>query len=317
MNKNKKTTPVDAEVVQEPEVSTQIVAQDNQIVKPDFDIDGFLDMRKQFITKVNAIMVKGSDYHEIQGKKSLAKGGAEKIASIFGWVATFSKDTEVSDAFVDLKGLVAFTCNLEKAGTIVGQGRGAAILSKNAGDPNKTIKMAQKSAFIDAVLRASGLSDFFTQDLEDMNANDIGQTQTSTIQPSEKQINLIKDLMEQKNVTEEMLFDEGFDLKNLTGGKEGTASELIAWLFAYKPTFEQGKGKSNYRGSAGLSSPNEDDKAFVMFCKDFDKCQTVQEYEQICSDIRLARENKKISEATYSQLVAVAKQVVEKIKKTV
>ncbi len=33
---------------------------------------------------------------------------------------------------------------------------------------NKSIKMAQKSAFVDAVIRATGMSDLFTQDLEDM-----------------------------------------------------------------------------------------------------------------------------------------------------
>ncbi len=33
---------------------------------------------------------------------------------------------------------------------------------------NKAIKMAQKSAFVDAVIRTTGMSDLFTQDLEDM-----------------------------------------------------------------------------------------------------------------------------------------------------
>lgn len=33
---------------------------------------------------------------------------------------------------------------------------------------NKAIKMAQKSAFVDAVIRATGMSDLFTQDVEDM-----------------------------------------------------------------------------------------------------------------------------------------------------
>lgn len=145
----------------------QIVPQEQSLAN-DYDIDGFLEKRKQFITKVNAIMVKGSDYHEIQGRKSLAKGGAEKIASIFGWTAEFRKDMDVAESFAEIKGLIGFVCDLAKNGNNVGQGRGAATLEKNGKDPNKTIKMAQKSAFIDAVLRASGLSDFFTQDLEDM-----------------------------------------------------------------------------------------------------------------------------------------------------
>lgn len=138
-----------------------------QFVQPkqEFDIDGFLEKRKEFIEKVNSIMLEGKDFHLIQGKKSMAKGGAEKIASIFGWTATFEKDAETMEAFAGLKDVIAYTCNLTKNLVVVGQGRGASVLSKNNGDPNKTIKMAQKSAFIDAVIRTSGLSDFFTQDL--------------------------------------------------------------------------------------------------------------------------------------------------------
>lgn len=157
----------------------EIVAHQNGVVESDYDIDSFLEKRAEFITKVKAIMVEGKDYHVIQGKKSLAKGGAEKIASIFGWQAEFIKDEAVLEAF-KTDGLIAFVCNLSKMGNSVGQGRGAATLVKNNQDPNKTIKMAQKSAFIDAVLRASGLSDFFTQDLEDMPANTVQPTKMQT-----------------------------------------------------------------------------------------------------------------------------------------
>jgi len=139
------------------------------------DIDGFLAVRKDFIEKVNKIMVEKADYHVIQGRKSLGKGGAEKIASIFGWHASFTADKEALEMFGNAKGLVAFVCTLtDKNGVFVGEGRGSASLDKNQSDPNKTLKMAQKSAFIDATLRASGLSDFFTQDIEDMNLGDIG-----------------------------------------------------------------------------------------------------------------------------------------------
>src|SRR5437773_763698 len=130
------------------------------------NIDHWIEQRQEFIEKVGSIMVEGKDYHIIKEKKSLAKGGAEKIASIFGWTATFGKDTEVMEAMPEVKGLIAFVCNLSKSDNTIGQGRGAATLLKNANDPNKTIKMAQKSAYIDAVIRASGLSDIFTQDLE-------------------------------------------------------------------------------------------------------------------------------------------------------
>lgn len=144
----------------------------------DMNIDSFLELRQAFITKVLAICVEGQDYHVIKDKKSLAKGGAEKIASIFHWTAKFEKDSESIEMLGDIKGLVAFKCTLVN-GQFVGEGRGSAVLTKNAGDPNKTVKMAQKSAFIDAVLRASGLSDFFTQDLgPDESGSQFGYSQS-------------------------------------------------------------------------------------------------------------------------------------------
>lgn len=218
--------------------------QSPQAIEREFDIDGFLEKRKEFIEKVNKIMVEGKDYHLIQGRKSMAKGGAEKIASIFGWTAFFTKDAGTIESFSDLKGIVAFICNLEKNGQPVGQGRGAALLAKNAGDPNKTIKMAQKSAFIDAVIRASGLSDFYTQDLEDMDPNTISGQNASQhgnsgqIPPSQKQYDLIAKLMAEKGITKEDLIDDGFVPGTLTGGKDGTASELIDYLIKAKPKID-------------------------------------------------------------------------------
>lgn len=166
-------------------------------------IETFITVRQAFIEKVNEICVEGKDYHIINGKKSLAKGGAEKIASIFKWNASFIKDTQALEMLGDIPGLVAFKCELHAGDKFVGEGRGAALLSKNAGDPNKTLKMAQKSAFIDAVLRASGLSDFFTQDLEDMPRDQIGKTPASS-EPrpaSDKQKAYIMALCKQKGIT--------------------------------------------------------------------------------------------------------------------
>lgn len=48
--------------------------------------------------------------------------------------------------------------------------------------------------------------------------------------PSDKQKGLIDKLMRDKGITIEDIIDAGFDYDNLTGGKEGTASELIDYL---------------------------------------------------------------------------------------
>lgn len=131
-------------------------------------VDALLAKREYFIAQVLPSLKPGQDFYEIKGRKSLAKGGAEKLASIYTLIATFQQDTEVRVMLPDVKNMVAFICSLLRNGEVVGQGRGADTLARNQNDPNKTIKMAQKRAFIDAVIRTTGLSDLFTQDLEDM-----------------------------------------------------------------------------------------------------------------------------------------------------
>lgn len=244
----KKAPAVEAEAI---ETSKKIIPVKEEIVKTDADIDGFIELRTDFIRKVNAICVEGKDYHMIQGKKSLAKGGAEKIASIFKWTAKFDKDTEALEMLGNITGLVAFKCTLMN-GQFVGEGRGAASLAKNNGDPNKTLKMAQKSAFIDAVLRASGLSDFFTQDLEDMPRQEIGQPQNyskpyippapkmvngkpiydtkPSKKPTERQTVLIKKLCSQKKINQTQLTEMAKGL---------TPSELIDKLIKYQASAQE------------------------------------------------------------------------------
>ena len=131
-------------------------------------VNDLLSKRSYFISQVLPKLKENQDYYIIKGKKSLAKGGAESLASIYGLTATFEKDRESLDMLGNTKGLVAFICTLTRFGVIVGQGRGSDTLERNQNDPNKTIKMTQKRAYVDAVIRSTGLSDIFTQDLEDM-----------------------------------------------------------------------------------------------------------------------------------------------------
>lgn len=237
----KETPPNKGEVSQNN--NTDMVSAPGAVVKQTADIDGFILKRQEFIKKVSAICVEGKDYHIIQGKKSLAKGGAEKIASIFQWNASFDRDDDALEMLGKIDGLVAFKCTVRKGTKYVGEGRGAANLSNNGNDANKTLKMAQKSAFIDAVLRSSGLSDFFTQDLEDMKPSDIGKPQQAYQAPGHKpgvmnvtfqkpttaQLGLIQKLKEQKGysskaIAEAVQFNPGQDLS------KHVASLIIEWL---------------------------------------------------------------------------------------
>jgi hypothetical protein len=146
---------------------SEIIQESKSMLEFKNGVDELLAKRSYFISQVLPKLVEGQDFFTIKGRKSLAKGGAEKIASIYGLTAQFERDDESMSAF-SIKGLIAFVCDLYKGEAHVGQGRGASTLEKNDNDGNKTIKMAQKSSFIDSVIRTSGLSDIFTQDLESL-----------------------------------------------------------------------------------------------------------------------------------------------------
>ena len=132
------------------------------------------DKRKLLTKYVKKNLTKGTDFYELTfggrtSKPSLSKSGSEKVMSLFHWIAEFTKDEDTWEMLGRPAGVLCYKCVLLSArGVKVGEGKGARDTKKDNGDFNKSIKMAQKSAQIDAVLRTGGLSDVFTQDIEDM-----------------------------------------------------------------------------------------------------------------------------------------------------
>ena len=173
-------------------------------------VDTLLEKRDYFIKKILPKLVENRDYYVIKGRKSLGKAGAEKLATIYSLVATFKRDTETLESFKSIDGLVAYVCTLTHSGEVVGQGRGAAVLQSHGNDANKTIKMAQKSGFIDAVIRATGLSDIFTCDLEDMPIESIqgeGVKNTNDYLPGPQEEVLDAITPKQKKLLTELIFE--------------------------------------------------------------------------------------------------------------
>jgi hypothetical protein len=101
-------------------------------------------------------------------KDMLFKSGSEKICDYYGLRPTFHADADTWEMIGRKAGIICLRCDLVSAsGQVVGEGRGCRDVTKDGGDPNKAIKMCEKSAQIDAVLRAGALSDAFTLDLDD------------------------------------------------------------------------------------------------------------------------------------------------------
>jgi hypothetical protein len=129
-------------------------------------------MRAVLTAYITAHLQEGIDYYTLTiggkaSKPSLSKAGSEKFLRLFNVHATFRKDEETWEMLGRPAGVICYVCALyTKRGEVVGEGRGAREVLKEK-DINKAIKMAQKSAQIDAVLRTGALSDAFTQDLDD------------------------------------------------------------------------------------------------------------------------------------------------------
>jgi hypothetical protein len=104
-------------------------------------------------------------------KPSLFKPGAEKICGMLGVTVHFPSLPAYEQAAVSGQNLsvILLRCELQDSqGRTVAEGIGARRLQQDYGDLNKTLKIAGKSAHIDATLRLAGLSEVFTQDLEDL-----------------------------------------------------------------------------------------------------------------------------------------------------
>lgn len=103
-------------------------------------------------------------YH--YSKAVLFKPGQEKIFSLFQIVNKCIRDEETYEMLPDSKNLVAYKCILYRNDTVIGEGRGAAMVGDSRRDANATIKIAEKRARMDACL-ALGFSEYFAQDLDD------------------------------------------------------------------------------------------------------------------------------------------------------
>lgn len=108
-------------------------------------------------------------------KPSLFKPGAEKITGMLGMTVHYPSLPAFEQAVLAGNAIscILLRCELHDAqGRVVAEGVGARNLSQDYGDFNKSLKMAEKSAHIDATLRLAGLSEVFTQDLEDRSAEE-------------------------------------------------------------------------------------------------------------------------------------------------
>ena len=124
--------------------------------------------RITFLTIVKSALTEGVDYCNlpIKGKKALPtllKGGGEVVCQILGLTPRITI-AESNDKSLTM---CCELCDENQQVVSVGYGARSYVLDASNGGLNKTTKMAVKSAYLDAVIRAGALSSLFTMDLEE------------------------------------------------------------------------------------------------------------------------------------------------------
>lgn len=108
-----------------------------------------------------------------QAKPSLYKAGAQFICDLLNLVPACEPDMGAWQQLGNTPGVFAIKCQLFPRGkarvpeNVTGEGFGVRKVGDKGGNENNAIKMAEKCAIVDAVLNSFGLSDLFTQDIED------------------------------------------------------------------------------------------------------------------------------------------------------
>jgi hypothetical protein len=179
---------------QQPKKQKLAVISANPLDLPAETFQAGLDRRRQnraaLMAWVRDALVEGTDYGKIHvvgrnrckfgkdcknpdhfSKPSLFKPGAEKICGMLGVTVRYPMLPDYEKAALSGANLsqIIIRCEIvDASGRVVADGVGARVIAQDNGDINKALKMAEKSAHIDATLRMAGLSEVFTQDIEDM-----------------------------------------------------------------------------------------------------------------------------------------------------
>ncbi|TXH09887.1 MAG: hypothetical protein E6R04_07025 [Spirochaetes bacterium] len=104
-----------------------------------------------------------------QHKPSLYQAGADFVIDLMNLRSEFNADLGAWEMLGKPQGKMVYKCQLfsRATGELIGEGIGARTIGDKGGDLNNGVKMACKCAKVAAVINSYGLSDLFTQDIED------------------------------------------------------------------------------------------------------------------------------------------------------
>lgn len=104
-----------------------------------------------------------------RAKPSFYQAGADFVIDLMGLRSEFAADLGAWEMLGKPSGKMVYKCQLfsRSNNSLIGEGIGARTLGDKGGDLNNGVKMACKCAKVAAVLNTYGLTDLFTQDIED------------------------------------------------------------------------------------------------------------------------------------------------------
>ena len=185
---------MEAEIVEEPTPSRALVLgpRPTGLLRPVAAPAEIMAVQEETRALIEQALKPDRDYGVIPGTKkpTLLKPGAERINAAFACVARYKITEREIDhdrvvTYIDKYGEEKLSLGLYRyvllcqlvhrdSGTVIGEGVGscstmeAKYISRPRDLENTALKMAKKRAYVDATLTTFGLSDQFTQDVEDM-----------------------------------------------------------------------------------------------------------------------------------------------------
>ncbi|MBU1194083.1 MAG: hypothetical protein KKE62_07415 [Proteobacteria bacterium] len=159
---------------------------------------------------------------------TLWKSGAEKIIRLLGLTAHFPNLNQYELACVHRQEIqvVMLKCELQtQTGTIVGEGTGARHIKQDDWNLNTSIKIACKSAMVDAVIRTAGLTGVFLKTHRhtlNNNLPDIGTCNYNLTPPANRNSNGSRNTQQEKPITQKQK-----DLIQTIAGRKGLTIESL------------------------------------------------------------------------------------------
>ena len=120
--------------------------------------------KKPVLSPMHPYQVAKKMTFDVQNVKHPARREVLRNVGKYELTAEFIEDSQTLSLFRHIPGLIAYICTLSntKTGSVLGQGRGTAVLSKINRYVDRSVAVARNASLIDSVIRA-------TKAMEDLN----------------------------------------------------------------------------------------------------------------------------------------------------